>query len=236
VRGSTSTINSAIPLQGRSCVFCSVSGLIMKSAINKILVVTVLIILLIGFYFLYNSNPSTKISELDYSIALDINHLPQESKLIKNQNKSQSTVTDNKKPQQKNTTLAWKLNADSQQQFPLPQGVSIYESVELESNDLFPQPGEQLILLLPQADSVTVNIESSETHTNGDYSWRGHLEGYANDYPVVTTYGNSSTFSTITTPQGSYTLEVISGRGWIYKNPSVTELSTPGYDDGLDIH
>jgi hypothetical protein len=130
---------------------------------------------------------------------------------------------------------AWNLNTTIQPAMPLPPSISIYAPVELPEQDFYPQTGEQLSLPLPQADAVTVTIESSESHANGDYTWRGHLQGYGNDYPVVTTYGKHSTFSTITTPQGSYTLEVINNQGWIYKNPSVHELSAPGHEDGLEI-
>jgi hypothetical protein len=130
---------------------------------------------------------------------------------------------------------AWKLNNNIQPAMSLAPEIIIYEPVEIEHQDLYPQPGERLALPLPKADTVIVKIESSEIHSNGDYTWSGHLQGYGNDYPVVTTYGKQSTFSTITTPQGSYTLEVVNGQGWIYKNPSVFELSAPGHEDGLEI-
>lgn len=99
----------------------------------------------------------------------------------------------------------------------------------------YPQPGEQLDLHLPGDLSVRVNVRSSHPNPNGDYSWRGYLDGYGNEYPIVMTYGQNSVFATVTTPQGSYTLESINGRGWIYKNPSEFELSEPGATDYLEI-
>lgn len=131
--------------------------------------------------------------------------------------------------------LAWRFGGNIQPVMQLSPVISIYEAVELLDYSLYPQPGEKISLPLPGAEIVTVTIKSSESHANGDYTWRGHLDNFGNDYPVVTTYGKNSVFSTITTPKGSYTLEVINGQGWIYKNPSVFELSKPGYEDGLTI-
>ena len=81
---------------------------------------------------------------------------------------------------------------------------------------------------------VTRYIQSLE-NPNGDYSWRGYLDGYGTDYPVVMTYGANSVFATVTTPKGSYTLVSVSGSGWIYKNPSEFELSQPGVEDHMEI-
>jgi len=118
----------------------------------------------------------------------------------------------------------------------LPAGVSVYEpaSVDME-NPEYPEPGEQLTLAMPGGERLRVNVEASTTNPNGDYTWRGHLEGYGDEYPVVMTYGGSSVFATVTTPQGSYTLVSVNGSGWIYKNPSEFELSNPGSKDYLEI-
>lgn len=120
---------------------------------------------------------------------------------------------------------------------PLPASVSVYEpvSVDMES-PVFPAAGEQTSVTLPGGERLQVNVETSTTNPNGDYTWRGHLDGYGDDeYPVVMTYGGSSVFATVTTPSGSYTLESVNGSGWIYKNPSEFELSNPGANDYLEI-
>lgn len=118
----------------------------------------------------------------------------------------------------------------------IPAGVSIYEPVSVDmENPAYPAPGERLSLAMPGGERLQVNVESSTTNPNGDYTWRGHLDGYGDEYPVVMTYGGNSVFATVTTPKGSYTLESVNGSGWIYKNPSEFELSNPGTKDYLEI-
>ena len=118
----------------------------------------------------------------------------------------------------------------------LPAGVSVYEPVSIDmENPAYPEPGEQLSLAMPGGERLQVNVENSSTNPNGDYTWRGHLDGHGDEYPVVMTYGGNSVFATVTTPKGSYTLESVNGSGWIYKNPSEFELSNPGTKDYLEI-
>jgi hypothetical protein len=121
-------------------------------------------------------------------------------------------------------------------QIPLPAGVSVYEPVSLDmENPEYPEPGEQLTVVMPGGDRLGVNVETNITNPNGDYTWRGHLDGHGDEYPVVMTYGGNSVFATVTTPKGSYTLISVNGSGWIYKNPSEFELSHPGANDYLEI-
>lgn len=125
---------------------------------------------------------------------------------------------------------------EAQNSIPLPDSVVVYEPVrvDMDSPD-YPAPGQQRRLSLPGGEEWVVDVKSSAENPNGDYSWRGHLEGYGTDYPVVMTYGANSVFATITTPNGSYTLESVNGSGWVYKNPSEFELSDPGKNDYLEV-
>lgn len=119
---------------------------------------------------------------------------------------------------------------------PLNEKIADYAIVQLEQNPAqFPAVGERILLPMLNGKSVVATVESSTKNPNGDYSWSGHLEGYGNDYPVVMTYGEHSIFATITTPEGSYTMESVNGLGWLYKNPAEIELSNPGAKDFLDI-
>lgn len=128
----------------------------------------------------------------------------------------------------------WQLaQVESGQSLPLPEGISIYEPVTLDSQAPLPLPGEQLTLPLPDGDSIQVTVAKSTRLENGDYSWSGHLDG--NDYPVVMTYGAGLAFATITTPKGSYSLEARDGNGWVYKNPAEVELTQPGRNDYLEV-
>lgn len=119
---------------------------------------------------------------------------------------------------------------------PLPESVSVYEPVSVDmENPAYPEAGQQTSVTLPGGERLQVNIETSATNPNGDYTWRGHVDGHGDEYPVVMTYGGNSVFATVTTPNGSYTLESVNGSGWIYKNPSEFELSNPGANDYLEI-
>lgn len=133
--------------------------------------------------------------------------------------------------------IAWELKAAPDQPvLPLPEAVSIYEYVYLDmENPALPDVGDNLQMPLPGAEAAQVRVTRRTQLGNGDYSWSGYLEGQGTDYPVVMTYGANSAFATITTPQGSYSLESINGQGWVYKNPAAEELSHPGVSDYMDI-
>lgn len=134
------------------------------------------------------------------------------------------------------STPAWRIANTETVSMPVPNGVAVYEPVSVDMDSpVYPSPGEQVSLPLPGGETVKATVKSSNENPNGDYSWRGHLDGYGTDYPVVMTYGGSSVFATVTTPKGSYTLESINGSGWVYKNPAEVELSDPGKNDYLEI-
>lgn len=117
--------------------------------------------------------------------------------------------------------------------------IKVFSSITLDPHpDHLPAEGEQVILPMFEGKSVKVNVESAASNANGDYIWSGHLDGYNNSYPIVMTYGENTTFATITTPEGSYSLEAVKGVGWLYKNPAEAELSAQGKNDFLipDIH
>jgi len=120
---------------------------------------------------------------------------------------------------------------------PLNERISAYAVVELEQHPTnFPAAGQQILLPMLNGQKIIANIESVNTNPNGDYSWSGHVDGYGTDYPVVMTYGEHSIFATITTPEGSYSMESLDGVGWLYKNPAEVELSTPGTKDYLEVN
>lgn len=135
-------------------------------------------------------------------------------------------------------TRAWG-RADSKAAYPslpVPESVRIYEQVQLDMDKpYYPAVGEHVSLLLPGVGELTASVSASHDNPNGDYSWRGYLDGHGTDYPVVMTYGANSVFATVTTPEGSYTMESVGGNGWVYKNPAGAELSQPGKHDFLEI-
>ena len=117
----------------------------------------------------------------------------------------------------------------------LHEKVKLFSAVKVDAHpNTLPSEGEQIVLPLLNGKSVKVNVESTQTSDTGDYVWSGHLEGHESDYPIVMTYGANTTFATITTPEGMYTMESVNGVGWLYKNPSEFELSKPGAVDFLE--
>ncbi|RYZ80629.1 MAG: hypothetical protein EOO68_37065 [Moraxellaceae bacterium] len=119
---------------------------------------------------------------------------------------------------------------------PLSEKISDYAIVQIEQHPAqFPAIGDTMQLPMLSGQSLIANVQSTTINPNGDYTWSGHLQGYGDDYPVVMTYGEHSIFATITTPEGSYTMESVDGLGWLYKNPAEIELSNPGAKDFLDI-
>jgi hypothetical protein len=119
---------------------------------------------------------------------------------------------------------------------PLSEKITDYAIVELEQHPAqLPAVGEQIKLSMLNGQQLVADVQSTTTNPNGDYTWSGHLQGYGTDYPVVMTYGERSIFATITTPEGSYTMESLDGLGWLYKNPAEIELSNPGAKDFLDV-
>lgn len=118
---------------------------------------------------------------------------------------------------------------------PLSDRILAYESIQLDQHPAsMPVAGQEVSLPLLKGELVRAQVESGTLHENGDYSWRGHLKGHGSDYPVVMTYGESGIYATITTPEGSYSLESINGLGWLYKNPAEPDLSAAGAVDHLE--
>jgi hypothetical protein len=141
--------------------------------------------------------------------------------------------------QQMATSSTWKMGdiKSPTPKIPLSEQISAYAIVELEQFPAtLPIEGQQIVLPMLNGQKVIADVQSVVTNPNGDYTWSGHLQGYGSDYPVVMTYGEHSIFATITTPEGSYTMESLDGLGWLYKNPAEIELSTPGAKDFLEVN
>ncbi|MBL4867020.1 MAG: hypothetical protein JKY67_11670 [Pseudomonadales bacterium] len=94
------------------------------------------------------------------------------------------------------------------------------------------QEFDEVTLPLPHDDIVVV-VEKRTVFPNGDISWNGHLSGYEDQYPVMITVGKTSSFGTITTPNGEYTVEINGSTGTVYKTPRVDQLSADGSPDFL---
>ena len=118
---------------------------------------------------------------------------------------------------------------------PLSEHVRVYKIVEVESQpESYPLIGQQINFPLFDDRTVNARVETIEVLPNGDYAVRGHIGEQGDDYPFAMTYGAKSVFASVTTPEGSYSMEALNGLGWLYKNPSEVELSLPGSNDYLE--
>ena len=152
-------------------------------------------------------------------------------------NESDVTVAQDATENASEPSSPWKVDHKAQRtpSFMLNDDIRDYEVVNTDSAPSYPEEGEQVQLTLLNGQQVVVNVKSSKVTRNGDFSWSGHLDGYGEDYPVVMTYGKTSMFAMITTPEGSYSMESVDGVGWLYKNPAEHELAHPGQEDFLEI-
>ncbi len=138
-----------------------------------------------------------------------------------------------------NKNEAWKVDdvKSPVPSIPLNDKVVDYEIVEIDQYpEHFPQVGEHITLPMLNGEKVVVEVKSLSTSPNGDQTWSGHLQGQGTDYPVIMTYGEHAVFATITTPEGSYSMESVDGLGWLYKNPSEFELSDASANDFLEVN
>jgi len=130
-------------------------------------------------------------------------------------------------------TGAWQLTSE-EQTLAISDVVTVKDAITIDVSVVrSTSVGDAFEMTLPGDLQYAAKVESKTA--NG---WKGHLEGFDDQYPVLFTATDSSVFATITTPEGSYTLESVNGAGWVYQNPTMAELSQDGFEDYLvpDLH
>ncbi len=92
--------------------------------------------------------------------------------------------------------------------------------------------GDKLSLPIPHlAQSYEMEVERIGWHPNGDKSIRGHLLDTDLPYSFIVTESTHSTFATINTPEGSFTLEAEGENGWIMSLADLDNLIDISLDD-----
>lgn len=141
--------------------------------------------------------------------------------------------------QAQSVTHAWVIASasDESADFYLDASINVYEPVNLTAQSPANRvaAGDTVAFALPEGVNVEVTVVGSKENNMGGHSWQGYLKGHNDDYPVIYTQGATSSFATITTENGSYTMEAVNGLGWIYKNPSMIALNTSDFSDQLDL-
>lgn len=94
-------------------------------------------------------------------------------------------------------------------------------------------PGDRIQFRLPDQPEVTVVVTDSRVLPNGDVQWQGYMADSGDAYPAQFTLGSRVGFASITTPEGSYSLEAVDGSGWIARNPEMADLGSENTPDHL---
>lgn len=107
--------------------------------------------------------------------------------------------------------------------FPLAEpgeGVEQPQPIALQGGELGQaQVGDRVTLPLPDGSTLEARVTKVALQRGGERNWQGEIRVDGDSYPVNFTVGKQATFGFIGTPQGSYSVETLGGKGWVYKNP-----------------
>jgi hypothetical protein len=107
--------------------------------------------------------------------------------------------------------------------FPLAEpgeGAEQPQPIALQGGELGQaQVGDSVTLPLPDGSTLEARVTKVELQRGGERNWQGEIRVDGDSYPVNFTVGKQATFGFIGTPQGSYSVETLGGKGWVYKNP-----------------
>ena len=116
----------------------------------------------------------------------------------------------------------------------LSEKIKEYESVQVDENTIsMVAVGDIVLVRLPGTGEYPVLVTAVSIQHNGETSWNGYLAEYEVDYPVTFTLGAYSSYATIATPEGLYSMEAIHGNGWVYRTPDMIDLVDPEQPDYL---
>lgn len=103
---------------------------------------------------------------------------------------------------------------------PVRSDIEFITSIALTDDSLGQaQPGDVVNLSLPDGRVLQTRVTHRELQAGGRCTWQGEVEVGDTTYPVNFTFGKETVFGLIGTPEGSFTLETLQGRGWIYMTP-----------------
>ncbi|WP_394692695.1 reprolysin-like metallopeptidase [Hyphobacterium sp.] len=92
------------------------------------------------------------------------------------------------------------------------------------------QPGERLLLTLPDGGAQEIVFDRSEISATGDRLWVGHLADAGEPWRVILTRGPAATFGYIATPEGAWTLAPETPGGPLILNRDLGAPLEPGSD------
>lgn len=78
-------------------------------------------------------------------------------------------------------------------------------------------PGDQIQLPVLDGSEYTIDIEKVNDDKK-NVNIRGRVEAQGESYLATITQGEKRTFATISTPNGTYDLRLVNGKGWVYES------------------
>lgn len=164
-----------------------------------------------------NKHSSTKVSKpsTDSSTVLPV---PKKSNTFSIEKKNHQTSSEDSTSE--NFTQAWnKIDITENIQVPKPSTNTEMLAIRLEEPNLLrhAHEGDKLTFSLPDHPSVTVEIDEVTYPTSEITQWTGKLGEEYGFYPVNMTMDEHTTIGRIVTPQGSYSIRLKNGKGWVYR-------------------
>lgn len=126
-------------------------------------------------------------------------------------------------------------NPPSDGMLALPEAITDRTAINLDVDALdMVTIGDSVSFSLPGNYHYDAVIDKTTYNGNGDKTLVGYLadtqDQDSRTYPIIITLGDGSSFATIVSPYGNYSMETINGQGWIYKNPPRSTLEAAETD------
>lgn len=112
--------------------------------------------------------------------------------------------------------------ADVEKNFPSKEGIKPVTAIEMSKNSVAKlNIGDTVSLPYMGTGQFDAKITAKTTHKNGSVTVSGNLVDSNSGHSVVLTEGKNMTFGTVTTPNGSYEIEVKNGQGYVYSTDEI---------------
>jgi hypothetical protein len=106
--------------------------------------------------------------------------------------------------------------------FAPKEGIKPVAAIELPKNSISKlNIGDTILLPNMGNGEFEAKITNKKEHKNGSVTVTGNLVDTGNQYSVVLTEGKNMSFGTVTTPNGSYEIEVKDGQGYVYSTDAI---------------
>lgn len=128
--------------------------------------------------------------------------------------------------------------SDVEKAFPSKKGIKPVVAINLPQNSIKGLKVGETISLPNMGDGqFDAKVANKTTNNNGSVTIAANIIDTGNQYSVVLTEGKNMTFGTVSTPNGSFEIEVKDGIGYIYDTDDIDNAWIDyGKTDTLDPH